>query len=134
MLAVRRRSNVSKVMPIRGASEQPSYRLAHAKPAYAVRPRTSSLLRGFGCRCGACDVGYYGLLGRCHECGNRILVLFLSHAVPFLTILAITAIFFWGGNVDLPKANHCRYIRSVGGSSHRSVRVLQLMWQADFLS
>ena len=100
VLAARRCSNVSKVMPIRGASEQPTYRLAHMTPTYAVRPRTPSLRRGFGCRCGACDVGYYGLLGRCYECGNRIFVLFLSRAVPALTILAITAIFFWGGNVE----------------------------------
>jgi hypothetical protein len=124
---------------VRPQSEQPTCRLAHATLAPSARePLQSSLLRGFGCRCGACDVGYYGFSGRCHECGNRYLVLFLACAVPALTILGITLFLFWGGKVDPKKGESlplsCRYIRSVDVLSHRGAGVLQLMRQADFWS
>ncbi len=55
--------------------------------------------RGFGCRCGMCDVGYYDLWGKCHECGSQALVSFLSRTVPALGILAVTALFFWAGGL-----------------------------------
>ena len=109
---------------VRPLSEQPTCRLAHATPTCAVRPRTpSKLLRGFGCRCGACDVGYYGLSGECHECGNRILVLFLSHVVPALTILVATLFLFWGGKVDPQKAN-----RSAAATSATSMFRHIVVW------
>jgi hypothetical protein len=67
-----------------------------------------------------------------------MLVLFLSRAVPALTILATTAFLFWGGKSISPNGEllplSSRYIRSFGASSHRGVGVLQLMRQADFLS
>ena len=121
------------------ASSQPAVWLMRHRLAPSARePLQSSLLRGFGCRCGACDVGYYGLSGRCHECGNRILVLFLSRAVPALTILGVTLFLFWGGKVDPKKGESlplsCRYIRSVDVPSHRGAGVLQLKRQADFWS
>ena len=65
----------------------------------------NSLPRGFGRRCGACDVGYYGLSGRCHECGSEWAVLFLSRVLPALAILAATAFLFYGGKSDLLKAH-----------------------------
>jgi hypothetical protein len=57
----------------------------------------------FGCRCGTCDIGYYGLWGRCHECGHASLVFFLSRAVPALGTIASTAFFFWGGIGPSPR-------------------------------
>ena len=57
----------------------------------------SAFLRRFGCRCGACDVGYYGMSGHCYECGHASLSLFLSRGVPALGILGVTAFLFWGG-------------------------------------
>ena len=62
-----------------------------------------ALLRGFGCRCGACDVGYYGVSGQCRECGDKSLVLFLAYAVPILMILALSCFLFWSGTFALPR-------------------------------
>jgi hypothetical protein len=56
---------------------------------------------GFGCRCGTCDIGYYGLAGQCHECGDMRLVFFLSRALPANGIVAITAFLYWGGMAAL---------------------------------
>ena len=57
---------------------------------------------GFGCRCGRCDVGYYGLSGQCYKCGSTSLVFFLSRAVPALGIVGMTAFFYGGGIVSFP--------------------------------
>jgi hypothetical protein len=107
------------------ASSQPAVWLTRHRLAPSARePLQSSLLRGFGCRCGACDVGYYGLSsGECRECGNRILVLFLSHAVPALTILGTTLFLFWGGKVDPQKAN-----RSAAATSPASMVRHIVVW------
>ena len=81
-------------------------RPVHCKTKTAFQPRSTlagALLRAFACRCGACGVGYYGVSGRCHECGHRSLVLFLAYAVPILTILPLTCFLFWSGTFALPR-------------------------------
>ena len=54
-------------------------------------------------RCGACDVGYYGVSGQCYECGHKSLVLFLAYVVPVLMSLALTCFLFWSGIIALPR-------------------------------
>ena len=130
------------------ASSQPAVWLTRHRLAPSARePLQSSLLRGFGCRCGACNVGYYGLWRQCHDCGNRILVLFLSHAVPALTILGTTLFLFYGGKVDLPQWRiaaaqlrlHPRrrcFVTSWGGcpAAHAASRLLVLVPFLDTVS
>ena len=98
----------------------------------------NSLSRGFGRRCGACDVGYYGLSW--DDVTSAWAVLFLSRVLPALAILAATAFLFYGGKSALPKANRYPVWLSLHPQRPASIVVrmycmqLIMMRPAEFLS
>jgi hypothetical protein len=115
-LVARRRSSVSQATSTRGVptKETSKQRTCRGRPHAAADLQASSRWMqqrhfscGFGCRCGACDVDYYGLWGKCRACGSQALVFFLSRAVPALGTLAVTSFFFWGGVLALPRHRCC---------------------------
>ena len=138
--SLRGRSDVGPMLPRLHRYEvapQASAQVARAGLAQGwLTPSTrellhSAFLRRFGCRCGACDVGYYAVSGQCYECGNASLTLFLSRAVPALGILALTAFLFWGGMfASLRRPQRPRFV----AWAHHGVGVLQLSLAADCLS